>query len=76
MYITGRAWGSSVHKTDPSVIILAGASISVHIHSTPQDVALRHAARRALEIILPLLRGDLCTILHPNFGELIFHALR
>ena len=57
MYVTGRASGSGVHKTGPSVIILAGTSISVHIHSTSQDVDLRYAAWKALETILAPLNG-------------------
>ena len=35
-----------------------------------------HAACRPSEAILAALRARLCTILHPNFRESIFHALR
>jgi hypothetical protein len=44
MYAPGRAWGSNVHKTAVSVIAIAGAFVSLHIHPPPQDVDLRHAA--------------------------------
>jgi hypothetical protein len=35
-----------------------------------------HAACGSVEAILAVLAGRLCTILHPNFGGLSFHALR
>jgi hypothetical protein len=40
MYVPEQAWIRNVHKTAASVMALAVAFISVHIHPTPQDVDL------------------------------------
>ena len=65
---------SSVHKAGAGG---AGLFAFLHIHPAPQHVEiLSHAAWRASEAILAGLKGDLCRIVHPNFGEYPFHALR
>src|SRR5215208_6549387 len=43
---------------------------------TPRRIPLTLGVLVASEAILTALRGDLCRILHPNFGEYPFHALR
>jgi hypothetical protein len=49
---------------------------SVHIHPAPQHGDHRHAVGRPSKAILAALRGRVCKILHPNFREFLFHALR
>ena len=55
-----------------------GAS-AIHLPAYPSTTTRCKApstrACRRLGAILAPLRGDLCTILYPNFRESIFHAL-
>ena len=63
------------HPGPTHIMPRSGAFISVHLHAPPQHVDPAHAACGPAEANLAPLGSDLCTILHPNFGEYPFHAL-
>jgi hypothetical protein len=47
----------------------------LHLYPAPQHVDPRPPWWMRSGAILAAPRGDLCKILHPNFGEYLFHAL-
>jgi len=53
-----------------------GLFVPLHIYPAPQHVDSLSRCGQALDAILVALADDLCRILHPNFGEFPFHALR
>src|SRR5215211_1550440 len=68
--LLGVVWSIGCAHSRPGIFI------SVHLHAPPQHVDPAPPWWMRSQTILAGLKGDLCTILHPNFREFTFHALR
>ncbi len=74
-----RSWhpgGTAIHKAEAGELAAAGLFVSLHLHARPQHLASMVVVSTDVEGSRLLRGAGLCKILHPNFAELTFHALR